>query len=234
MKVSKKQIKPINAGLKAWRFFRKLLNDDEKYFTIKNRREPIEIKGSEGGRYFLYPNGQVVVLGKSAPEIGKAYSTVIARPDVLSTIYIWITQKEKAFLKRWNCGNMNIFYERSVERHDIAGRDLQGALDNLTRSQRDQIRGSLYRRGCFYRHMYRKTKADKVFDFIKEVRVPLVILFLMSVFFVMLIPNLSKTIETEASTSPAVANLMETVVPLLILLSMVFVIMYTRTKMVRR
>lgn len=36
------------AEVKAWEYFRKLLNDDSKFITICLQKKPIEIKGSQG------------------------------------------------------------------------------------------------------------------------------------------------------------------------------------------
>ncbi|MEM2971542.1 MAG: hypothetical protein QW270_03870 [Candidatus Bathyarchaeia archaeon] len=101
-----------NADEKAWAFFRKLLNNDGKYFTIKIKGEPIEISGSNGGRYRLYPNGHVMRLDKGTPQIGRVLKpSSFADPDLLSTLFIWITQKEDELIKNWGCGNLNVFYK---------------------------------------------------------------------------------------------------------------------------
>lgn len=97
-----------NANAKALSYLREVIDNDEKFNNLNNG-EPIDITGSEGGKYILYPNGHVVRLDKSSPKLGKLLeNSIMPYPDVLATVYTWIMHDEKRFLKNWGCGNIHV------------------------------------------------------------------------------------------------------------------------------
>jgi hypothetical protein len=96
---------------KAWKFFRKLLNNDEQYFSFKNKKEPIMLTGSEGGKYYLYPDGNMARLDKDKPYVGRvSFGRHMAFPDFLSAVVVWVTKQEHLLKKAWGCGNLSLTY----------------------------------------------------------------------------------------------------------------------------
>lgn len=93
---------------RAWQYLREFMKDDEKWDALRNG-EFIQLTGSEGGKYILYPNGHVIDLMVKNPKIGRiSNSDVIPFPDVLCTMYAWITKDEKTFRENWGCGSMRV------------------------------------------------------------------------------------------------------------------------------
>lgn len=123
-----------NPQTKALIYLREVMRDDEK-FTRLNNGEAIEVIGSEGGKYILYPNGHVVRLDSDAPKLGKLlHNSSMPYPDVLCTVYSWITKDEQRFLKNWGCGNISIVNagseaneENLTEEERVALREIENA-----------------------------------------------------------------------------------------------------------
>lgn len=117
---------------KAWTFFRKVLDNDEKYFTFKNKKEPIMLEGSAGGKYFLYPNGNIARLDKDKPHVGRiSFGQKMPLPDFLSSIVVWITKNEHALKQRWGCGTINVYYGDGQAQYED-GHPLPNIRDVLT------------------------------------------------------------------------------------------------------
>lgn len=111
----------IKAEMKAWDFFKKLLGDDEKFFALVAKGEPIEIVGSIGGRYFLYPDGQLARIGSSKPELGRVVvSSNMPLADHLSALLLEVTKREPELIKNWRCGNLSFNYQNAPT-HDRVG-----------------------------------------------------------------------------------------------------------------
>jgi hypothetical protein len=111
-----------NAESKAWNCVRQALNDDVKYDALRYKGESIELKGSEGGHYILYPNGHVVDLQKDFPKLGRVEKSYAAPyPDVLATTIAWITHDEDKFKKNWGCGSIRVKEneESSLLQHEV-------------------------------------------------------------------------------------------------------------------
>jgi len=109
------KIKSEKAENKAWSLLRSIMSDDQKYHALKNARKPIEVHGSLGGRYFLYPSGAIARLDEETPFIGKVSSLKnLPVADRLATIYMWITQKEEQLKKLWGCGNISLYYNNGT------------------------------------------------------------------------------------------------------------------------
>jgi len=97
-----------NARTKALLYLKEVIGDDAKFNRL-NDGEPIDVTGSLGGKYILYPNGHVIRLGKDEPKLGKLHeNSGMPFPDVLSTVYMWITHDEAKFLRNWGCGNISV------------------------------------------------------------------------------------------------------------------------------
>lgn len=93
---------------KAWQYLREIMHNDEQYERLRNGLS-IEVVGSEAGHYIVYPNGHVVRLDVDEPALGRIHqSRMLPFPDVLCTIYAWITHDEKRFRKNWGCGNIHV------------------------------------------------------------------------------------------------------------------------------
>lgn len=107
----------VKPETKAWNYFKKLLNDDEKFHKLKNLNEPIEITGSEGGLYYMYPSGQIASIDKNGPKIGNVTITdEMAGPDFMSAVLFHILNDEHKFKKVWGCGNLRVFYGKEPTR----------------------------------------------------------------------------------------------------------------------
>ena len=106
-----KEVNLLNPEAKAWQYFKELLGDDEKYFTLKTKKEPISVDGSDGGKYFLYPNGNLARIDKDRPLIGRIlFGKQMPLPDFLTTILVWITKNEHVLKQKWKCGTLSIYY----------------------------------------------------------------------------------------------------------------------------
>jgi hypothetical protein len=101
-----------NPEEKAWQLLRSIMDDDEKYFALKNQKQPILVEGNLGGKYYIYPNGLLARIDTDKPFIGKVtqYNS-LPIADKLAAIYVWITQKEDDVKKLWGCGNIDLFYD---------------------------------------------------------------------------------------------------------------------------
>jgi len=93
---------------RAWEYLRTLMDNEADYLALRNG-DSIVLTGSLGGRYVLYPNGHVVRLDKDAPKLGNISKTSsMPYPDVLATVFMWITKDEAAFRERWECGSLHV------------------------------------------------------------------------------------------------------------------------------
>lgn len=106
-----KTVQKRQAVKKAWRLLRGVIGDDDKFFTLKTQKHPIEVTGSNGGRYFLYPTGCLARIDVNKPFVGRvtAYRDM-PLPDQLAAIYVWITQREEDVKSLWGCGNIDLSY----------------------------------------------------------------------------------------------------------------------------
>jgi hypothetical protein len=85
-----------------------------------NGEEPLQIRGSNGGLYFLYNNGQIARIDKDMPYLGRVtVSKELAPPDYLATIYVWITKRENDFVRLWGCGNITVEYSKSKKMPEL-------------------------------------------------------------------------------------------------------------------
>lgn len=125
-----------NPDFKAWKLVEQMLNDQEKYHRLRYEQKFIELDGSAGGRYFLYPNGEIVRLGEEQAHLGRGLRNGrMAFPDVLATIILWITKKEPELLEQWKCGNLDVLYERPnslYQNHDVVRRMARHRQRNFT------------------------------------------------------------------------------------------------------
>jgi len=115
---------------KAWELVKDSLQDEDAYHKLRNGF-PIQLMGSSGTLYFLYPSGRFVKVGLEQPVIGKMVKgSYYASPDYLATIISWIRFNEEQLEKNWNCGNFHMqepvterVRERQVHRHYARRRD---------------------------------------------------------------------------------------------------------------
>ena len=105
---------------KAWKYCRELLDDDEKYIKLRTKNEHITIKGSDGGEYVLYPNGEIVRLDKAYAKLGRISKTSrMPLPDHFSALIVWIKYNEKELKRRWGCGNISFIYNEQPSNREI-------------------------------------------------------------------------------------------------------------------
>ena len=77
------------------------------------------IDGSEGGKYYLYPNGNLARLDKDKPMLGRIQvDKKMPLPDFLSTTLAWITKNEKKLKQTWGCGNISAYYSQGNARFE--------------------------------------------------------------------------------------------------------------------
>jgi len=119
-KIKDKFVKESESAEKAWSFFKQILNDEEKYVAFKDKLKPIEVKGNEGGVYFLYPTGTIARIDEKSPMIGNIYFTdAIHKVDFLSTVLLWIKHNEDELKQVWGCGNLSVLYNGSRNMRDV-------------------------------------------------------------------------------------------------------------------
>jgi len=97
---------------KAWNYLRTVINNDDAFFTLKTKNAPIQVQGSQGGQYFIYPNGFLARIDKDKPFVGQVRAFAqMPLPDQIAAIYIWITQKEDKVKELWGCGQLGMYYD---------------------------------------------------------------------------------------------------------------------------
>jgi hypothetical protein len=188
-----------SAEVKAWEYFRQLLNDDSKFVTIRLQKKPIEVLGSEGGRYFLYPSGQVVDLDDQGPKLGRALRNEMPDADLLSSLYVWITQKEAEFKREWKCGNLDVFYRQNPR-----------VTDN-TLWENEYVRRAFGHRESIFHSFLKFLPATLM--------VPLIIIIVIQV-----IPAMQNIAQTGTISSSSFNNIIVTVIPLIFSLFVIIVL----------
>lgn len=113
---------------KGWLFLKDTLQDDAAYAKLRTGT-PIQLTGSLGTPFILYPSGSLVKVGKDEPEIGEIIegSSFVA-PDYLATIIAWIKYDEKGLEENWGCGKISMQEPRrrlSEEELQILRRDIE-------------------------------------------------------------------------------------------------------------
>lgn len=108
-------MKVVEPEEKAWKYFESVVEDKEVVMMLKNGI-PVELTGSEGGKYFLYPSGKVVKIGTDEPLLGgfQDGANELPKADILASAYLWITKNEKKMLSNWGCGKMKLL-ERNTQ-----------------------------------------------------------------------------------------------------------------------
>lgn len=130
----KTSIKQHRANKKAWQYFRELVNDDEKYFSFKNKGTPLEIDGSDGGKYYLYPSGKFARISDDEPRLGSVnFGRDMPEADYFSTLFVWITKNEKVFKEKFGCGSISSGYRQEQREEHILPANFNAMIEYRAR-----------------------------------------------------------------------------------------------------
>jgi len=95
----------VEAEQRAWDLFKSIVGN-EQFYSFYNLGQPLQLTGSAGGAYKLFPSGKIESSIKGSGKIFQRNKKYLPIADIFVTAYLWITANEISFLGRWGCGNI--------------------------------------------------------------------------------------------------------------------------------